>query len=62
MRGKKRFVFNPQPDITAYELAQVLAVMQVRADEKAFKLLSKECARHFVEDPTSVESWKGEDV
>lgn len=53
----KRLIYIPQPDITLYELAQVLKVftygtlpMQLKTDEILFKIydtLTPQAKRHF---------------
>lgn len=45
--------FNPQLDITAYELALILANANIVAQEDALKRLPSECHRHFVYNENS---------
>lgn len=47
----RQFLWNPQQDITAYELAMCLKVLLVRPCGviEAFKALPENCKRHFEE-------------
>jgi hypothetical protein len=47
----RQFLWNPQQDITAYELAMCLKVLLVNPFDviEAFKALPENCTRHFEE-------------
>jgi len=50
----RRFIFKPRSDITAFEVAQVLAAAQMGCDETTFGTLSPELKQHFEEiDPNA---------
>jgi hypothetical protein len=39
--------FDPQSSITAYELAQLMAIMEMGVGESLLKTMPKELQRHF---------------
>lgn len=42
-----RYNFNPEPGITAYELATIMATMGMFVDHSVLAKLSPEAQRHF---------------
>lgn len=44
---EEKFLFEPKPDITAYELASIWAHVQMAVDQVLFDGLPEESKRHF---------------
>ena len=47
----EKFFFNPQRDITVFELAQIVKRMNIRCEKKTLDGFSPKMARHFEKVP-----------